>query len=204
VAVFLATQNWSQQDIGVVLTAAGLTGLAGQIPGGELLDFIRSKAAAAALGAIMTAAGAVAIASWPGFPLVLAALILRAITGGFLGLAIAAISLGLLGHAALERLGPRPHRAGFRELKRFKRVAMRCEKTLQNYPLLVDFACGLILRKSNSIRCQIRKPRGRVALDRRSNARYLSDWASPAIHIISLYTSTSDRSSPFGDTDMYR
>jgi Major Facilitator Superfamily len=37
---------------------------------------------------------------------VLAALILQGITGGFLGLAIAAISLGLVGHAALgERLG---------------------------------------------------------------------------------------------------
>jgi hypothetical protein len=38
--------------------------------------------------------------------MVLAALVLQGITGGFLGLAIAAISLGLVGHAALgERLG---------------------------------------------------------------------------------------------------
>jgi hypothetical protein len=37
---------------------------------------------------------------------VLAALVLQGITGGFLGLAIAAISLGLVGNAALgERLG---------------------------------------------------------------------------------------------------
>ena len=46
------------------------------------------------------------IAVWPSFPLVLAALVLQGITGGFLGLAIAAISLGLVGNAALaERLG---------------------------------------------------------------------------------------------------
>jgi len=37
---------------------------------------------------------------------VLAALVLQAITGGFLGLAIASISVGLVGHAALgKRLG---------------------------------------------------------------------------------------------------
>ena len=50
--------------------------------------------------------GALIIAVWPTFPLVLAALVLQGITGGFLGLAIAAISLGLVGHAALaEQLG---------------------------------------------------------------------------------------------------
>ncbi len=36
----------------------------------------------------------------------------------------------------------------FGKLKRFKRVAMRCEKTAQNYASFVSFACGLILLKS--------------------------------------------------------
>jgi MFS family permease len=54
----------------------------------------------------MVAAGALTIALWPTFPLVLVALVLQGVTGGFLGLGIAAISLGLVGHAALaERLG---------------------------------------------------------------------------------------------------
>ena len=71
-----------------------------------MLDTIRSKRFAVALGAIMVAAGALIIALRPSFPLVLAALVLQGITGGFEGLAIAAISLGLVGHAALaERLG---------------------------------------------------------------------------------------------------
>ncbi|MGA2127392.1 MAG: MFS transporter [Xanthobacteraceae bacterium] len=106
VAVFLADQGWLQQDIGFVLTAAGFAGLLSQLPGGELLDVIRSKRLAVALGAAMVAAGALIIALWPSFPLVLAALVLQGITGGFMGLAIAAISLGLVGHAALgERLG---------------------------------------------------------------------------------------------------
>jgi len=106
VAAFLAEQKWTQQDIGFVLTAAGFAGLLSQLPGGALLDAIRSKRFAVALGGAMVAAGALLIAVWPTFPLVLTALMLQGITGGFLGLAIAAISLGLVGHAALaERLG---------------------------------------------------------------------------------------------------
>jgi MFS family permease len=106
VAAFLAQQSWTQQSIGFVLTAGGFAGLLSQLPGGALLDAIRSKRVAVALGAGMVAAGALIIAIWPSFPLVLAALVLQGITGGFLGLAIAAISLGLVGNAALaERLG---------------------------------------------------------------------------------------------------
>jgi MFS family permease len=106
VAAFLAQQSWTQQNIGFVLTAGGFAGLLSQLPGGALLDVIRSKRVAVALGAGMVAAGALIIAIWPSFLLVLVALVLQGITGGFLGLAIAAISLGLVGNAALaERLG---------------------------------------------------------------------------------------------------
>ena len=106
VAVFLAEQKWTQQNIGFVLTAGGFAGLLSQLPGGELLDTIRSKRMAVALGAAMVAAGALIIAVCPTFPVVLAALVLQGITGGFLGLAIAAISLGLVGHIGLaKRLG---------------------------------------------------------------------------------------------------
>jgi transposase len=34
------------------------------------------------------------------------------------------------------------------KLKRFKRIALRCEKTAENYAALVAFACTLILVKS--------------------------------------------------------
>ena len=106
IAVFLADRNWTQQNIGFVLTAGGFAGLLSQLPGGELLDNIRSKRIAVALGATMVAAGALIIASWPSFWPVLAAMVLQGMTGGFLGLAVAAISLGLVGHAAFgKRLG---------------------------------------------------------------------------------------------------
>ena len=106
VALFLADQGWTLQNIGFVLTAGGLAGLLSQVPCGELLDTIRSKRTAIALGAVMIAAGAVIIAIRPSFPLVLVAFLLQGVTGGFLGPAVASISLGLVGQADLgERLG---------------------------------------------------------------------------------------------------
>jgi len=106
VAVLLADEKWTLQNIGFVLSASSLAGLLSQLPGGELLDATRSKRFLVALGGIMVAVSALVIALWPSLPVVFAALVLQAMTGGFLGPAIAAISLGLVGHSALaERLG---------------------------------------------------------------------------------------------------
>src|SRR5215475_1725894 len=106
VAAYLAEQKWTQENIGFVLTASGLAGLLSQLPGGELLDTVRSKRAVVMAGVAMVAVSAIIIAFQPSFPLVFAALMLQGSTGGFLGPAIVAISLGLVGHAALpERLG---------------------------------------------------------------------------------------------------
>src|SRR6516225_8850203 len=106
VAVLLADEKWTQQNIGYVLSVSGLAGLLSQLPGGELLDASRSKRFLIALGAIVVAVSALVMALWPIPPVVFAALVLQGLTGGVLGPAVAAISLGLVGHAALaERLG---------------------------------------------------------------------------------------------------
>jgi MFS family permease len=106
VAVLLADEKWTLQNIGFVLSVSGLAGLLSQLPGGELLDASRSKRLLVALGGITVAVSALVIALWPSLPVVFAALVLQAMTGGFLGPAIAAISLGLVGHSSLaERLG---------------------------------------------------------------------------------------------------
>jgi hypothetical protein len=69
-----------------------------------LLDTVRSKRAAVVLGALMIAAAEVTIALWPAFPVVLAALALQ--QRRLPGAGGSAMSLGLVGHAALsERLG---------------------------------------------------------------------------------------------------
>ena len=106
VAVLLADEKWSQQNIGFVLSVGGVAGLLSQLPGGELLDASWSKRLLVALGGIMVSVSAFVIALWPNRLVVFAALVLQGLTGGFLGPAIAAISLGLVGHSALaERLG---------------------------------------------------------------------------------------------------
>lgn len=106
VAVYLAEQKWTQENIGFVLTASGLAGLLALMPGGELLDTVRAKRTLVALGASMVAVSALAIGIWPNLPVVFTALVLHGTTGAFLGPAIAAISLGVVGHFALaEQLG---------------------------------------------------------------------------------------------------
>jgi MFS family permease len=106
VAVYLADQKWTQDKIGLALSAGALAGLLTQVPGGELLDATRSKRAFVALGALVVALSAMIIEFRPTFPLVLIGLTLQGITGGLLGPAIAAISLGLVGHSSLpEWLG---------------------------------------------------------------------------------------------------
>jgi MFS family permease len=106
VSVFLTTQKWTQIDIGLVLSAAGFVSLIAQMPGGALVDAARSErlVAGVAVGAICLSA--LAYAALPIFPMVLGAAIIHSLASCVLNPAIAAISLGLVGHAAIsERLG---------------------------------------------------------------------------------------------------
>jgi MFS family permease len=106
VSVFLTTQKWTQIDIGLVLSAAGFVSLIAQMPGGALVDAARSErlVAGIAIGAICFSA--LGYAALPIFPMVLSAAIVHSLASCVLGPAIAAISLGLVGHGAIsERLG---------------------------------------------------------------------------------------------------
>jgi MFS family permease len=80
--------------------------LACQLPGGALVDIVRSKRLLA-LGAVTAvSASALSLALWPSFTVVIAGRVLQGAASSVLGPVIAALSLGLVGHAALgERLG---------------------------------------------------------------------------------------------------
>jgi MFS family permease len=106
VAAYLTTQNWTQLDVGMVLTIGTLTAMVLQIPIGGLVDLVPAKRllAAAAVGAI--SGSALLLALWPIFSVVIAAKVLHAIASCLAGPVLAAISLGLVGHAMLAgRLG---------------------------------------------------------------------------------------------------
>ncbi len=106
VAIDLADQGWAPESIGFVLSVGGLAGLLAQVPSGELLDVVQSKRMLVGAGSVAVALGALILALWPYFPAVLAASIIQGSTGGVLGLGVAAITLGLVGHKAVaERLG---------------------------------------------------------------------------------------------------
>jgi len=106
VALFLGGQGWAPKDTGFVLTLGGVAGLLAQYPGGELLDAVRSKRLMLGLSLLVVGVSALMIGLWPTFDVVLLALVLQGATGGLIGPAIPAVSLGLVGQPALaERLG---------------------------------------------------------------------------------------------------
>ena len=104
IAVYLTAQAWTQIDIGLVLTLSGLVALAGQMPGGALVDAVDSKKQAAAWSVIAISLSALALAVSPVFAVVLAAEIVHALASCVLGPAIAAITLGLVddGHVGIR------------------------------------------------------------------------------------------------------
>ena len=73
VAIYLTAHQWSQFDIGLVLTVGGLVALAAQMPGGALVDAMRSTRLVATLAVIAICLSALALALWPVFSVVMAA-----------------------------------------------------------------------------------------------------------------------------------
>jgi MFS family permease len=106
VAAYLTSVAWSQLDIGLVLTVGTLASLALQLPAGAVVDRIRAKRLIAAIAVASISSSALLLALWPRWAPVLIAKLLHAIASCLVGPALAAISLGLVGHAALAgRLG---------------------------------------------------------------------------------------------------
>ena len=106
VAAYLAAQERTAKDIGFVLSIGGIASLVSQVPGGALLDAVRAKRLLIATGVVAVALGTLILRLWPSFPLVAFAEVLQGITGGVLGPAVVAITLGLVGHTSLgEQLG---------------------------------------------------------------------------------------------------
>lgn len=105
-AVYFTQSKWTQSDIGFALTVGSLVSLLGQVPGGAFVDAVRSRRFAAGVSVAAIAGSAFALAMWPSFLVVLLAMAAHSAASCILTPAIAAISIGLVGHArAGERLG---------------------------------------------------------------------------------------------------
>lgn len=103
ISVYLAAHQWTQTEIGIVLTIGALAALLGQVPGGALVDAIRSKRLLAAASVIGVGVSALIIAIRPSFMAVAFAQALHGAAGCVLNPAIAAITLGLVGYGAMAK-----------------------------------------------------------------------------------------------------
>jgi len=106
ISVYLTGVGWTQGAIGVALSAGTVAGMVTQVPGGAVVDAVRSKRAVAAAAIIAIMASALLISLWPALLPITLAEILHSFASSILGPAIAALSLALVGRRALgERLG---------------------------------------------------------------------------------------------------
>ena len=102
-AIYLAGHGWNEQRVGLALTIGGIAGIVSQTPAGGLVDRLRSKRALVALGVCALALGALLIAFFPSFWTVMTTQALIGAMSSFFMPAIAAISLGLVGHRLFNR-----------------------------------------------------------------------------------------------------
>lgn len=106
ISVYLTGVGWTQGAIGAALSAGTVAGMVSQVPGGVLVDAVRSKRAAAAAAILAIMASALLIALWPALLPIALAEILHSFASSVLGPAIAALSLALVARSAFgERLG---------------------------------------------------------------------------------------------------
>jgi MFS family permease len=106
IAVYLTSHQWTQTELGLALGVGSASAMLAQVPGGLLVDALRSKAKAAAAALVGIAASAMLMAWSPAFWPVVLAQSLQGFASCVLNPALAALTLGLVSRAELaERLG---------------------------------------------------------------------------------------------------
>jgi len=104
--VYLVKNDWPPQAIGLALTIATMSSLFSQIPAGAALDSIHDKRQAVLLGIVGVGLAALLLWVTAARPAVYLALALQGLASSLIGPGVAAISLALVGQAALsERIG---------------------------------------------------------------------------------------------------
>jgi MFS family permease len=106
ITVYLVKNQWPPEAIGFALTTATLSSLFSQIHAGAALDRMRDKRRAVLLGIAGVGLAALLLCVTAARPAVYLALAVQGLASSLIGPGIAAISLALVGQAALsERIG---------------------------------------------------------------------------------------------------
>ncbi|QIO37259.2 MFS transporter [Bradyrhizobium sp. 1(2017)] len=103
-AVYLLTeQHWNEARIGIVMSIATIAGIAAQTPAGALVDATRAKRLVMIVSAVLVTLASLSLPLLPSFlPVAISQGIAQAAAVVFPP-AIAAVSLGIFGHAAFTR-----------------------------------------------------------------------------------------------------
>ena len=99
----LTVQKWDEASIGMVMSIATASGIIAQTPAGGLIDATRAKRAVMATAAIAVAAASLLLPLCSGFISVAASQAAAHVSAAVFGPGLAAISLGIVGHAAFTR-----------------------------------------------------------------------------------------------------
>ncbi|HEY7846123.1 MAG TPA: MFS transporter [Bradyrhizobium sp.] len=103
-AVYLLTeQHWDEARIGIVMSVATIAGILAQTPAGALIDATRAKRMVMVAAAIVVTAASLLLPLFPGFWSVAVSQGVAHAAGVIFPPAIAAISLGVVGHRAFTR-----------------------------------------------------------------------------------------------------
>ena len=106
-AVYLLTEEkWDEAQIGIVMTIATLAGILAQTPAGAFIDATRAKRLAMAAAAALVTLASLLLPLFPGFLPVAISQGLAHAAGSIFPPALAAVSLGIVGHRAFtKRIG---------------------------------------------------------------------------------------------------
>jgi MFS family permease len=103
-AVYLLTeQHWDEARIGIVMSVATIAGILAQTPAGALIDATRAKRMVMVAAAIVVTSASLLLPLFPGFWSVAVSQGVAHAAGVIFPPAIAAISLGVVGHRAFTR-----------------------------------------------------------------------------------------------------
>ncbi len=103
-AIYLLTvQKWDEASIGVVMSIATAAGLVAQTPAGSLIDATRSKRAVMVVAAVAVTAASLLLPLVSNFVLVAGSQATAHVAAAVFGPGLAAVSLGIVGHAAFTR-----------------------------------------------------------------------------------------------------
>lgn len=140
-AVYLLTvRNWNEAQIGIVMSIGAIAGILTETPSGALIDAVRSKRAAVVTAALVVTVSSLVLPLLTTFSAVALSQATVSAVGSIFAPAIAAISIGVVGHALFAR------RTGRNEA--FNMPATPSPRPLRAAPPI----CGDRLRFSFSLR----------------------------------------------------